>query len=75
MRAQRQIASLLESGAETVLDARVASPARAVPGADEEAVIRAELARLVKAMYPHGNAAASKLGKFLEKLAEPVHAA
>ena len=75
MRAQRQIASLLESGAETVLDARVAAPARAVSGVDEDAVIRAEVARLVKAMYPNGNAAASKLGKSLADLAERVHVA
>ena len=75
IRAQRQIASLFETSAETVLDPHVEKPAEAKSVLSEDAVLRVEVARLVQAMYPRGNALASKLGMQLEKFKDSRHAA
>jgi len=75
MQARREIASLFETGAATVLDPRVERLPRATSGRSEAAVLGAEVARLVQAMYPRGNASASKLGRRLESLKDSRRAA
>jgi hypothetical protein len=74
MRAQAQIAALFASGADSVLDARVPVPPVSGPAEPEEAVIRTEIARLVAAMYPRGDARSSKLGRRLADLVENADA-
>ena len=75
IRAGREITSLFECGAATVLDPRVERPLRPTSGRSEADVLRAEVALLVQAMYPRGNASASKLGRHLESLKDSRHAA
>jgi len=75
IRAQRQIASLFESGANTLLDVHVAAPGPENSSTSEHAILYSEIARIVQAMYPNGNARESKLGALLESLTEERHAA
>ena len=75
IRAGREITSLFECGAATVLDPRVERPLRPTSGRSEADVLGAEVALLVQAMYPRGNASASKLGRHLESLKDSRHAA